>query len=156
MREDNSLFNKRAWVALLLAIVLVVAGELILAWQYQRLERSRLPQIEEELARQDRILQERDAKDILVLFLDSRLSGNEAKALSYLTEQSVEELERNQFSLFGDFVSYEIQDAKLMEDGVFRFQTAFLNTQGIVVQLELIEVMEILEDYYINSVVFAG
>ena len=156
MREDNSLFNKRAWVALLLAIVLVVAGELILAWQYQRLERSRLPQIEAELARQDRILQERDAKDILVLFLDSRLSGNEAKALSYLTEQSVEELERNQFSLFGDFVSYEIQDAKLMEDGVFRFQTAFLNTQGIVVQLELIEVMEILEDYYINSVVFAG
>jgi len=153
---EASLFNKRAWVALLAAIVLVIGGELILAWQYHRLEQSRLPQIEQELQRQQQAFEERDAKDILVSFLDARLLKNEVKATSLLTEQSVEQLAEGRFMLFGDFVLYEIQETRRNEDGSFRFQVALLSPQGFTVQLELIELKEVLGDYYIHSLELAG
>ena len=147
--KEHSFFNKRAWMALLLAIILVVAGELVLAWQYQRLETERLPRIEQELA-------QRNAKDILIVFLQARLAENEDRARAFLTEVSVLELETNQFELFLPFDSFEIQSITSSDTGSFLFKTAFFDARGIMVSLELIEIVEILEEYYINSIQIAG
>lgn len=147
--QEHSFFNKRAWMALLLAIILVIAGELVLAWQYRRLETERLPRIEQELA-------ERNAKDVLVVFLEARLAENEDRARAFLTEVSVLELETNQFELFLPFHTFEIKSITSLNTEVFRFQTSFLDARGIIVSLELIEVVEILGEYYINSIQIAG
>ena len=147
--KEHSFFNKRAWMALLLAIILVVAGELVLAWQYQRLETERLPRIEQELA-------QRNAKDILIVFLQARLAENEDRARAFLTEVSVLELETNQFELFLPFDSFEIQSITSSDTGSFLFKTAFFDARGIMVSLELIEIVEILEEYYVNSIQIAG
>ncbi|MCP6726828.1 MAG: hypothetical protein KJI69_02190 [Patescibacteria group bacterium] len=136
-------------MALLLAIILVVAGELVLAWQYQRLETERLPRIEQELA-------QRNAKDILIVFLQARLAENEDRARAFLTEVSVLELETNQFELSLPFDSFEIQSTTSSDTGSFLFQTAFFDARGIMVSLELIEIVEILEEYYVNSIQIAG
>jgi len=147
--EKNSFFNKRAWVALLLAIVLVVVGQLILAWQYQRIERERLPKIEQELA-------ERSAKDSLVVFLEARSAENENRARAFLTEVSVLELELGQFELFFPYDTFEIQSATSLNNIIFKFQVAFFDSRGIIVNLEFIEVSDILGDYYVNSIKIAG
>lgn len=147
--QEHSFFNKKAWMALLLAIILVVAGELVLAWQYQRLETERLPRIEQELA-------ERNAKDVLVVFLEARLTENEDRTRTFLTEVSVLELEKGQFELFFPFQTFEIQSVTISDSGAFVFQTAFFNARGIIVNLELIEVVQILGEYYINSIQIAG
>ncbi len=136
-------------MALLLAIVLVIVGELVLAWQFNRLETERLPRIEQELA-------ERNAKDTLIVFLEARLAGNEDRARAFLTEVSVLELEVGQSELLFPFKAFEIQSAASSGNGVFRFQTALLNDRGIMISLELIEVVEILGEYYINSIQIAG
>lgn len=146
---EHSFFNKKAWMALLLAIILVVAGELVLAWQYRRLETERLPRIEQELA-------QRNAKDILIVFLQARIAENENRARAFLTEVSVLELEENQFELFLPFDTFEIQSVTSLNSGSFLFQTAFFNSRGIIVNLELIEIVEILGEYYINSIQIAG
>lgn len=146
---EHSFFNKKAWMALLLAIILVVVGELVLAWQYRRLETERLPRIEQELA-------QRNAKDILIVFLQARIAENENRARAFLTEVSVLELEENQFELFLPFDTFEIQSVTSLNSGSFLFQTAFFNSRGIIVNLELIEIVEILGEYYINSIQIAG
>ena len=146
---EHSFFNKKAWMALLLAIILVVAGELVLAWQYRRLETERLPRIEQELA-------QRNAKDILIVFLQVRLAENENRARAFLTEVSVLELEENQFELFFPFHTFEVQSVTSLNGGSFLFQTAFFDARGITVNLELIEIVEILGEYYINSIQIAG
>lgn len=136
-------------MALLLAIVLVIVGELVLAWQFNRMETERLPQIEQ-------ALQERNAKDTLVVFLEARIAGNEERASAFLTEVSVLELDLGQFELSIPFVSFEIQSVTTLDNGAFRFQTALFNARGIMVSLELIEVVEILGEYYVNSIQIAG
>ena len=146
---EHYFFNNKAWMALLLAIILVVAGELVLAWQYRRLETERLPRIEQELA-------QRNAKDILIVFLQARIAENENRARAFLTEVSVLELEENQFELFLPFDTFEIQSVTSLNSGSFLFQTAFFNSRGIIVNLELIEIVEILGEYYINSIQIAG
>ena len=147
--QNHPLFHRKVWTAIFLAIVLVVAGELVLAWQYRRLETERLPRIEQELA-------QRNAKDALVVSLEARVAGHEDRTRAFLTEVSVLELETGQFELFLPFSAFEIQSSTSLPNGTFLFQTALLDARGIIINLELIEIVEILGEYYVNSIQIAG
>ena len=157
MKEENiRFFNKGAWKAVLIALVILIAGEAALAWQYHRLEKKRLPQIEQKLAQQQQELEKQNAQNILESFLKARIGREEVRATRYLTEVAMQQRETGKFQLVGDFTDYEIRDTQRADENSFRFQVALLGEGDILQELEIIHVRKILEDYYIDSVELAG
>ncbi|MCH7552074.1 hypothetical protein IIB49_01655, partial [Patescibacteria group bacterium] len=61
--------NKEAWKGVAIAIIAVVIGQLVLSWQYYRLEEKRLPLIERQLAEQREEIERQSAKTTIVSFL---------------------------------------------------------------------------------------
>ena len=73
MDEANTkFFNRGVWKALTVTIGILVVGELLLAWQYHKLENRRIVKLEVQL-------EEKAAQDTLEAFLEARISQNEIK-----------------------------------------------------------------------------
>jgi len=64
--EEPRFFNKQAWKGVIIAIVAVVMGQLVLSWQYYRLEEKRLPLIEQQLAEQKQEIERQSAKQTIL------------------------------------------------------------------------------------------
>lgn len=142
-------FNRGVWKALAITIGILVAGELLLAWQYHKLENKRIVKLEVQL-------EEKAAQDVLEAFLDARISHNEIKTTRYLTENSNEQKEKGDFPFFGAFEDYKIRSKEQTGEGEFRFQVEILQKDTVVPQLEIITLVKILGDYYIDSLELAG
>ena len=142
-------FNSGVWKALAITIGILVVGELLLAWQYHQLENRRIAKLEVQL-------EEKSAQDVLEAFLDSRISHNEIKTTRYLTENSNEQKESGEFPFFGEFEDYKIRSKEKTGEGEFRFQVEILQKDTMPSQLEVITLLKILGDYYIDSIELAG
>ena len=145
--------QKSPWRAVLLAIGLLVIGELLLAWQYRNLEEGRLSEIEQKLEEQEKTLEQRAAVDAIEGFLEARVAQDERKIVRYVTEETMLQRTQGTFELYG-VQDYEIKKRDQVEEGIFRFQVSILRER--MQQIEFIEVKKILDQYYINSVELAG
>ena len=149
----DRLLSNNPWRAVLLAVVLLVVGELLLAWQYRNLEEGRLSDIEQKLEEQEKTIEQRAAVDALEEFLEARVTQDERKIVRYVTEGVMLQRTRGNFELYG-VQDYEIKRRDQVAEGIFRFQVSVSRER--VQQIEFIEVKKILDRYYINSVELAG
>ena len=154
--EEPRFFNKSVWKGVGIAIIAVVIGQMVLAWQYYRLEEKRLPLIEQQLAEQREELDRQGARTAVVSFLDAWQQGNNELAIRFLTENTVLQEEQGVFSLEERFVSYQIVKLERTGPGEFRAQVEKQQTEGLPAQTEILRVVKILDSYYIDSVEIAG
>jgi hypothetical protein len=141
------------WRAILIAIILLVGGELLLAWQYNRLESGRIADIEEKIEEQQKTIEVQAARETLRDFLDARIAGDENRIGQYVTEQAMQQRSEGRFELF-EVRSYEIVESNKLGDTNFRFQVKITRDRSN--QVEFIDVTKILDQYYINSIELAG
>ncbi|MCH7604442.1 hypothetical protein IID24_00370 [Patescibacteria group bacterium] len=156
--EDNNLsfFNKDAWKAVVGAVILLVIGQAILLWQYNRLEGHRLVEIEEQLAKQQQAIEKGEAQDVLEKFLAARVAQDETKASRYVTERAMQQKVDGDFVLIAEYEDYEIVNTQKLKEDVFQYQVEMTVQDGLPPQIEIIKVIKILESYYIDSVTLAG
>lgn len=142
--------------ALVIALIIVVLGEVFLAWQYHRLEKKRLPLIEEKLEKQEQEMEQKSARDILDRFMLARIDKNEKRADLYLTEAAMEQKLQGKFDLIADFSNYEILQSDRAGESQFRFMVKLYEQEGLSYIVEAITLQKILDQYYIGSVAIAG
>ena len=139
--------------AILFAVALLVMGELLLAWQYQRLEKGRLADLEQRVQEQQQTMEERGAQGVLEKFLEARVSGDEQRASRYVTEEAMQQLQQGLFE-FSGVQDYKISKKEKLQEGMFRFQVEI--TRDGAKQIEIIELLKVSDEYYVNSVQLAG
>lgn len=153
--EEPRFFDKSAWKGVAIAIVAVVAGQLVLAWQYYRLEEKRLPLIEQQLAEQKEEIERQSAKTTITSFLNALEEGNSKLALRFLTENAVVQEEQGVFSLKERILGYEIVKLEQVGANEFRAQVK-IEEQALPPQVQLLRVLKVLDTYYIDSLEIAG
>ncbi|MFH1841534.1 MAG: hypothetical protein ABH800_02130 [Candidatus Nealsonbacteria bacterium] len=156
---DNNSFGvdkKGVLKAIIFAIVIAFLGIGILGWQYRKLEKERLPLIEEEMEKQKEEIELRSAQDFLDNFMSARKEKQEEKINAYLTEGAMEKKFQGIISFAEDFDSYDILKKEKMEDGRYRFTLKIYQQEGIVSSVEIIFLVKILDAYYVDSVDLAG
>ena len=139
--------------AIFFAVALLVVGEMLLAWQYQRLEKGRLAELEQKVQEQQQTMEERVAQEVLEKFLEARMIGDEQKAARYVTEEAMLQLRQGLFEFYG-VQNYKINKKEKLVEGIFRFQVEIARDHSK--QIELIELLKISGEYYVNSVQLAG
>tara|TARA_Y100000310_G_scaffold305147_1_gene344993 strand:+ start:198 stop:656 length:459 start_codon:yes stop_codon:yes gene_type:complete len=149
-------FQKDSWKGVAFAIIAVVIGQVVLAWQYYRLEEKRLPLIEQQLAEQREELDRQGARKAVVSFLDAWQQGNKELAMRFLTENTVLQEEQGIFSLEKQFANYQIVKLERTGHGEFRAQVEKQQAEGLPGQTEILRVVKILDSYYIDSLEIAG
>ncbi|MBI2098148.1 MAG: hypothetical protein HYT49_00590 [Candidatus Wildermuthbacteria bacterium] len=149
----DQILKDSVWRTLLLAIIVLVAGQWVLVWQYQRLESRRIEGLEQRVEQQQQAMEERAARETLWAFLEARVTGDESKAARYVTEETMLQLTQGLFVL-GGVEKYEVQERENLGEGTFRFRVEIVRER--LAQIEIIEVRKIGENYYVNSVQLAG
>ena len=96
------------------------------------------------------------AQDILENFIKARIDKNESQANLYLTEVAMEQKNKGMFVLIGNFKSYIVYKSEKLEEGNFRFFVKLYEENEALETVEIISVVKILDNYYINSVEIAG
>ena len=152
-KTRSQILKDSPWKAILIAITLLVAGELLLAWQYNRLESGRLADIEEKIEEQQKTIELQAAREALRDFLDARIAGDETRVVRYVTEQAMQQRSQGEFELF-EVENYEIGESEKLDETNFRFQVNISRDRSD--QVEFIELEKLLDQYYINSVQLAG
>lgn len=154
--EEPRFFNKEAWKGVAIAIVVVVIGQLVLAWQYYRLEEKRLPLIEQQLAEQREEIERQSAKRAITFFLNALEEGNSKLALRFLTENAVVQEEQGSFSYKDTIFDYRIIELNEIKTGEFRAQVEINEVEALPYQIYLLRVLKVLDTYYIDSFERAG
>ena len=168
--EEPRFFNKSAWKGVAIAIVAVVIGQLVLSWQYYRLEEKRLPLIEQQLVEQKEEIERQSAKKTITSFLNALEEGNSKLALRFLTENAMvqkglapwiseikyEKEEQGVFSLKDRILDYKIVKLEQVGTRKFRAQVEIERAEHILPQVEIFYLLKILDSYYIDSVEIAG
>ena len=147
--EEQSIDKKGIIKAMSLAILIAFLGIGILGWQYRQLEKEKIPALEEKI-------EKRSVEDVLDNFMRLRIEKNEAGALRYLTEVSMEQKLQKEFSLIDNFESYEVLKTEKLEQNEYRYIIKVYEEGGISDFVEVIILIKILDKYYINSVQIAG
>ena len=155
MSEEPRFLNKQAWKGVAIAIVAVVIGQLVLSWQYYRLEEKRLPLIEQQLAEQKRETERQSAKRTITSFLNALEEGNSKLALRFLTENAVVQEQQGAFSLQERILGYKIIKLDQVDSSEFRAQVE-IEGEALIHQVWLLRVIKILDTYYIDSLAIAG
>ena len=153
--EEPRFFNKSAWKGVTIAIIAVVLGQLVLAWQYYRLEEKRLPLIEQQLAEQKEEIERQSAKKTITSFLNALEEGNSKLALRFLTENAVVQEQQGVFSLKERILGYKVVKLEQVGTNEFRAQVEIENA-ALLPQVRLLRVLKVLDTYYIDSVEIAG
>ena len=154
--EEPRFFNKEAWKGVAVAIIVVVAGQLVLAWQYYRLEEKRLPLIEQQLAEQKEEIKRQAARQTITSFLNALEEGNSKLALRFLTENAVVQEEQGSFSYKDTIFDYRIIELDEIKTGEFRAQVEIKEVEALPYQIYLLRVLKVLDTYYIDSFERAG
>ncbi len=131
-----------------LAILIAFLGIGILGWQYRKIEREKIPALEQKM-------EEKSVESVLDRFMEYRIDKNETRAGGLLTERAMEEKLQNKFVLIDDFSNYEIIKSEKLADGNYRFIVKILE-EGADDLVEIILLTKIIDKYYIDSVEMAG
>lgn len=121
---------------MIVALVAAILGIVILGWQYNRLEKQRLPALEEKI-------EQNSAQDVLRRFVETR-------ADILLTERAMEQKNKGEFFLEDDVKYYEILKADKITDDSYQF------TVKIGDFTQMITLIKVLGSYYIDSIETAG
>jgi hypothetical protein len=149
-------FDKTGTIkAMAIALIVTLAGLAILGWQYQQLEEKRLPALEEELERQKEDIEKGEAQRVLEGFMAIRADGNRPMAMLYLTENTAEQEAIGQFELLNNCQSYKVLNFERMSENSFH-ATVENCLEGIASFVELIDLLKVSDNYYIDSVLLAG
>jgi len=135
--------------ALVFALLLACLGIGILGWQYRKIETEKVPALEQKL-------EQKTAESVLDKFMHARIGKNEQTALNYLTEVAMEQKNSNEFSLLGDFQTYEILNQDKLPDGRYRFAVKIYDGDKLNDWVEVIILTKILDQYYVDSVEMGG
>lgn len=119
-----------------LALAISVLGIVVLGWQYNILEKKRLPALEEKI-------EQNSAQDVLERFLTTR-------ADILLTERAMEQKLQGDFWPEDNLKNYEIIKIEKSANNNYRF---IVKVGDLV---EIITLTKILGKYYIDSVEMAG
>lgn len=138
-----------------IALLAATVGLLLLGWQYRQLEEKRLPALEKEMQRQSEEIERRSAQNALERFMSARLNKREAQAALYLTENAAEQERLKEFTLLDDYDSFKILSSEKLAEEEYRFVLE-IRTKSVGTFVEIITVMKILGNYYINSIQLAG
>lgn len=122
--------------AMTIALAAAIIGIVFLGWQYNQLEKKRLPALEERI-------EQNSAQDVLRRFLDTR-------ADILLTERAMEQKNKGEFVLENNVKYYEILKVGKLEAETFQF------TVKVGSFIEIITLIKILGSYYIDSIETAG
>lgn len=132
-----------------IACFLLIAG---LSSQYHKLIDDNQGEVETIKQTMERIA----AKEVLNGFMYARLDEQEDQAKIYFTENAMEQYMKNEFVLINGFQSFEILSNEKLEDTKFRFSVNIQESHGINNITEIITVIKISDQYYINSINLAG
>ena len=139
-----------ALVVSFIAVFLLIAG---LSWQYHQLtDKTQQEEIETIEQTMERIA----AKDVLNKFMDARLDKQEEQAKIYFTENAMEQYLQNEFVLIDGFQSFKILSAEKLEDTKFRFSVNIQESDGVNNIIEVITIIKISDQYYIDFIILAG
>jgi len=154
-QDSNTIFNLKAWRAVILAILAVLLVSLALSWQYKRMA----AESEEKMSSLEDMVEESLVEDALDRFMTARINRNEAQAGVYLTEKAMEQKESGEFSLVDDFESYQIVEKKKLSNtssNSFEFIINLHSEDKVSSIVEIIVLTEILDNYYVDSVIIGG
>ena len=132
------------WLIIIIALLVVFLTAKILSWQYDHLEKKEFSILEEKI-------EELSALGVLKDFLEARIQGNGDQAITYLTEDAMEQKNKDQFNLTDDFKNYLILETKKLEKDKYQFSVKIYKKIDYI--LEKIIVTKVLEKYYIDSVI---
>lgn len=142
---DKKGILKAMFFALILAFLCIG----ILGWQYRQIEKEQIPALEEKI-------EKRSIEDVLDKFMQLRIEENEIGAMRYLTEGAVEQKMQGEFALVDNFTSYQILNSEKINQDKYRYVVKIFEGDGLVDFVEVITLIKILDQYYIDSVEIAG
>lgn len=151
-QDSNTLFNKEAWKAIVLAILIVVLFGGILSWQYRKVTENS----EEKISSLEDVMEQSFAQNVLDKFMEARISKNEAQANIYLTEGAMEQKLQDKFVLINNFKSYQINKSEKLGENQYRFIVKLYGEEKMGETVEIIALIKILDKYYIDSIEIAG
>jgi hypothetical protein len=135
--------------ALIFALLLAFLGIGILGWQYRRIESEKVPALEERL-------EEKLAEVVLEKFMHARIQQSQKSAMNYLTERAVEQAASGEFSLLNKMERYEILNSGKLPEGQYRYAVKIYEDDARNDFVEIITLIKILDQYYIDSVEMGG
>ena len=151
-QDSNTLFNKDAWKAIIVAVLIVALAAGVLSWQYKKItEKS-----EEKLSSLEDVMEQLLAQGVLDQFIEARINKNENQANLYLTEQAMEQKIQGEFTLINNFKSYLIQKSEEVGENQYRFIVKLYEEDEMGEIIEVITLTKILDKYYIDLVELAG
>jgi hypothetical protein len=153
---NPTFFSKDAWRGVFIAIVAVVVGQFVLAWQYYRLEEQRLPLLEQALEEQKEEIERQGARKALTSFLDAFEEGNAKLAARFLTENAVWQEEQEMFSLERGIEDYRVREMNVNGINEFRAIVEIQDAEALPFKVHLLRVLKVLDAYYIDSFAPAG
>lgn len=137
---------------IILAFLVAFLGIGILSWQYHKIaEKS-----EQEIHSIKETMEQNLAEDVLNKFMEARLEKKEKQAITYFTENAMEQHLKNEFTLIDNFVSFEILKTEKLENTKFRFIVKIQEENENNEVIEVIIITEILDRYYVDSAQIAG
>ena len=135
--------------ALVFALLLALLGIGILGWQYRQIESEKVPALEERL-------EQKSVEAVLEKFMHARIQQSEEPAMNYLTERAVEEAANGQFLPLNKMERYEILNSEKLSDGQYRYAVKIYENDGRNDFVEVITLVKILDQYYVDSVELGG
>jgi hypothetical protein len=141
--------------AMSIALIITLAGLAVLGWQYRQLEEKRLPALEEEIEKQKVEMEKSAAQEVLRSFMTARIEGQKQQAMLYLTENAAESLMENQFNLIGEYDGFLLISAQDLNNNIFRFAVK-LYFPNLTELVELITLVKVVDNYYVDLVELAG
>lgn len=135
--------------AMTFAILLAFLGIAILGWQYRRIEKEQIPALEEKI-------EQKSVELVLEKFMRSRIEKNEIEAMFYLTEGAMEQKNKGEFSLLDNFASFQVISSEKIDEDSYRYAVKIFENGGLNSFVEVVSLIKILDQYYIDSVQIAG
>lgn len=132
-----------------MAVVITLLAVGFLGWQYRRLEKEKIPALEERI---ELVEAQRTAEK----FMNFRIMADQSGAMRYLTEGAVLQQNQGEFALLGNFQKYEILNTDKLEEDKFRFAVKIYSQDIAGDLVEIITLIKILNQYYIDSIQVAG
>jgi len=149
MQTSNGVDKKGIIKALIFATFLAFLGIGILGWQYRHIEKEQIPALEEKI-------EQKSVEAVLEKFMHARIEQNKEISWGYLTERAVEDLNEGKFSLLNNMARYEIMNSEKLALNQYRYAVKIYEKGGVNDFVEIITLVKILDQYYIDSVTLGG
>ena len=150
------------WVVIILvAVSAVVLAEGILIFKFWQVAEQEIPNIKETTEQQT-------ARYVFDKFMEARMANQKDQAITYFTENAMQQHINNEFVLVNDFKSFKLLKSEKLEEmekypgadqsgfAGYRFIVEIYEQNDINDFIEAITIIKISDRYFVNSVEFPG